>query len=389
MLKSAKAHCRSGYSKKTVTITVKRRHRKVKQHQLRAASGRAPGGGSGVTFPSGLPTVTVTPTILPTAADHTYSDDRRPDAQRRRPRRARGRERQRPDRGAGLGPPSGTLALHKDGTFTYTPAGGPRGSCTSSTRSPSSTARPPRRRRSRSTSRRSRSTPSTPSRLGQTLIDPGQPAARRRHRHRADRDPRSRPATARSRSTRAGDLHADAGFSGADSFTYQAVDGDAPALQHRDRDDQRRRGRRRASSRRRSPARSATPSCRSAGRAAAARRSTSRRAACARGRQRPQRRHAQRDARDDHDRAGRQRDDRGRRRRSPTRRRPASRRPSDSFSYRSTRARALARRRPRRSTSHGARVWYVDDTVAGTATAPRRAVQHARARPRRRRARAI
>ena len=126
--KHAKAHCRSGYSKKTVTITVKHRHHKVKKHQVRCVKkGSSGGGGSGVTFPSGLPTVTVTPTIIPTVTSHSYSTNA-------------GQTLSVPAsgvlagaKGLGLmaqlvsGPESGSLSLSKDGGFSYTPAAGASG----------------------------------------------------------------------------------------------------------------------------------------------------------------------------------------------------------------------------------------------------------------------
>ena len=129
VLKSAKSHCRSGYSKKTVTITVKHRHHKLKQHQVRCVkkSAKSGGGGSGVTFPSGLPTVTVTPTIVPTATGHTYRTTAGQTLTVGAPGVLAGAS------GHGLtaqlvsGTSSGTLTLHKDGDFTYVPADGASG----------------------------------------------------------------------------------------------------------------------------------------------------------------------------------------------------------------------------------------------------------------------
>ena len=127
VLKHAKAHCRSGYSKKTVTITVKRHHHKVKQHQVRCVRKHASGGGSGVTFPAGLPTVTVTPGIVPTALGHTYVTTAGHTLSVAAPGVLAGAS------GHGLtaqlvsGTSSGALALGKDGSFTYAPAAGTSG----------------------------------------------------------------------------------------------------------------------------------------------------------------------------------------------------------------------------------------------------------------------
>ena len=126
LLKSAKAHCRSGYLKKTVTITVKRNHRKVKEHQLRCVR-KSSSGGSGVTFPGGLPTVTVTPTIVPTAINHTYATTAGNTVSVGAPGVLSGAS------GHGLtaqlvsGAASGTLTLAKDGGFTYVPVAGSSG----------------------------------------------------------------------------------------------------------------------------------------------------------------------------------------------------------------------------------------------------------------------
>ncbi len=120
ILKSAKAHCRSGYAKKTVTITVKRNHRKVKVHQLRCVK-------KGSSLPSGLPTVTVTPTIVPTASGHTYTTNAGQALGVGAPGVLAGAT------GHGLtaslvsGPTSGTLALGKGGGFSYAPAAGASG----------------------------------------------------------------------------------------------------------------------------------------------------------------------------------------------------------------------------------------------------------------------
>lgn len=126
LLKSAKAHCRSGYSKKTVTITVKRHHHKIKKHQLRCVR-KSSSGGSGVTFPTGLPTVTVTPTIVPATVNHTYATTAGHTLTLGAPGVLAGAS------GHGLtaqlvsSPASGTLTLSKDGGFTYVPAAGASG----------------------------------------------------------------------------------------------------------------------------------------------------------------------------------------------------------------------------------------------------------------------
>ena len=124
--KSAKAHCRSGYLKKTVTITVTHNHHKVKKHQIRCVR-KGSSGGSGVTFPSGLPTVTVTPTIVPTTVNHTYATTAGHTLSAGAPGVLTGAG------GHGLtaqlvsGPASGTLTLAKDGAFTYAPVAGTSG----------------------------------------------------------------------------------------------------------------------------------------------------------------------------------------------------------------------------------------------------------------------
>jgi hypothetical protein len=126
ILKSPKAHCRSGYSKKTVTITVKRHHHKIKKHQVRCVR-KGSSGGSGVTFPAGLPTVTVTPTIVPTTTSHTYATTAGHTLSVGAPGVLTGAS------GHGLtaqlvsGPASGTLTLGKDGGFTYAPVAGASG----------------------------------------------------------------------------------------------------------------------------------------------------------------------------------------------------------------------------------------------------------------------
>ena len=128
VLSNPKAHCRSGYSKKTVTITVKKGHHKVKHRQLRCVRKHSSGaGGAGVTFPAGLPTATVTPLIVPTAAVHTYSTNAGWTLGVGAPGVLAGAS------GHGLtaqlvsGVASGTLTLLKDGGFTYVPAAGASG----------------------------------------------------------------------------------------------------------------------------------------------------------------------------------------------------------------------------------------------------------------------
>ena len=128
VLKNAKQHCRAGFVKRTVTVTVKRGRHKVKVHQLRCVKkGSSGGGGSAVTFPTGLPTVTVTPTIVPTATAHTYATTVGQTLSVGAPGVLAGAG------GHGItaqlvsGTPSGTLSLAKDGAFTYAPAAGASG----------------------------------------------------------------------------------------------------------------------------------------------------------------------------------------------------------------------------------------------------------------------
>ena len=132
-----------------MTITVKHRHHKVKQHQVRCVrkSAKSGGGGSGVTFPAGLPTVTVTPTIVPTATGHTYGTTAGQTLSVGAPGVLAGAS------GHGLtaqlvsGAASGTLTLHKDGSFTYVPAGGASGIVHFTYKVADLAARPPSPRR--------------------------------------------------------------------------------------------------------------------------------------------------------------------------------------------------------------------------------------------------
>jgi hypothetical protein len=123
VLTNTKAHCRGGYAKKTVTVTVKQHGKKVKRKQLRCVK---KGAGSKITFPN-LPTATVTPTIVPTAVAHTYSTTAGDTLRIAAPGVLSGAS------GHGLtaqlvsGTSSGSLTLGKDGSVSYVPAAGTSG----------------------------------------------------------------------------------------------------------------------------------------------------------------------------------------------------------------------------------------------------------------------
>src|ERR1700691_2565643 len=77
VLRKAKDHCRANYTKTKVTIRVKRGKHVVKHTQIRCVSKKhSPSSASTTspaTFPPDLPTATVTVTVIPSAAGHTYA----------------------------------------------------------------------------------------------------------------------------------------------------------------------------------------------------------------------------------------------------------------------------------------------------------------------------
>ncbi|MGH2850580.1 MAG: beta strand repeat-containing protein [Solirubrobacteraceae bacterium] len=141
-LANSKARCRTGYVKTHVTVTVRRHGKRVKLHQVRCVRSGA-SGGTGVpggstlssgsarhpasTFAVGLPTAAVTLSIIPTASAHTYAI-------------AAGQSLSLGGQGvlsgatgAALsavlvsGPAQGALSLNRRGTLDYTPAAGASG----------------------------------------------------------------------------------------------------------------------------------------------------------------------------------------------------------------------------------------------------------------------
>ena len=139
---NAKARCRSGYVKTHVTVTARRHGRRVKLHQVRCVRSGASGGtgvpgGSTVsngsvvhpspTFAVGLPTAAVTLSIIPTASAHTYAITAGESLS------LGGQGVLSGATGAGLnaalvsGPAQGSLSLNHDGTLQYVPAAGASG----------------------------------------------------------------------------------------------------------------------------------------------------------------------------------------------------------------------------------------------------------------------
>lgn len=134
VLKSARSRCKAHYTRETVTIRTRRHGKLVKARQLRcvygvSAAGRSGGSGAGAGpgFPVDLPTATITVTVLPTAADHTYITSAG------NPIDVGGNGVLANATGTGLsaalvsGPASGTLSLNRDGSFDYTPPPGGSG----------------------------------------------------------------------------------------------------------------------------------------------------------------------------------------------------------------------------------------------------------------------
>jgi hypothetical protein len=118
--KHAKAPCRSGYVKRTVKVTVRRHRRKVTHKQVRCVR-RGSGGAPAPSF-GNLPTATVTPTIVPTAAAHTYSTAAGQTLHIGAPGVLAGATGRGLTAQLAAGAASGSLSLGKDGSLTYVPA---------------------------------------------------------------------------------------------------------------------------------------------------------------------------------------------------------------------------------------------------------------------------
>lgn len=74
VLKSAKQKCRANYTKQAITITLRKHHRSIHEHQTRCVyTGSRGAGGTTVSFPSGLPTAGITVTVIPTANEASYT----------------------------------------------------------------------------------------------------------------------------------------------------------------------------------------------------------------------------------------------------------------------------------------------------------------------------
>ena len=133
VLRSAKGHCRAHFAKRRVTIRVHHGKHVVKRTQYRCVSQTASGTSAAssttppATFPADLPTATVTVTVIPSAANHTYATQANVPLSVGAPGVLQGAT------GTGLsavlvsGPAHGTLTLHRDGSFSYTPEIGASG----------------------------------------------------------------------------------------------------------------------------------------------------------------------------------------------------------------------------------------------------------------------
>jgi hypothetical protein len=125
VLKNAKAACRAHYVKRTVTVRVRRHKHVVRVHQLRCVhAGSGSSLGAAPSFPTDLPTAAVIVNVIPGASADSYSI---PASQTLN---VAGAGVLANDDGSGLsavlvsGTSDGALTLNRNGTFSYTPASG-------------------------------------------------------------------------------------------------------------------------------------------------------------------------------------------------------------------------------------------------------------------------